>query len=190
MPAVPDGCEGLVAGAQAQTHRRCHGHGGRTLDDVIKSTTAAGQRTSTRCELLRNCPPAAPGTKRRDGPCGAHRRPSMRLPAASPGRTVTRVTYRRRLRAPRPRRWPISANQRSDTATGINPLTTVFRRSDRRKQPAPPAGTASEPRHSRHGSNNKRQKRRRHHNEEVRICQHRRQRARRSCPGFGGPRPG
>ena len=33
-------------------------------------------------------------------------------------------------------------------------------------------------------------KRRRHHNEEVRICQHHRQRARRGCPGFGGPRPG
>jgi len=60
MPAVfPDCCQGLVAGAQAQTHRRCRGHGGRTLDDVIKSKPAAGQRTSTRCQLLRNCPSTA-----------------------------------------------------------------------------------------------------------------------------------
>ena len=45
MPAVfLDGCEGLVAGAQAQTHLRCHGHGGRTLDDVIKSKDRGGPK--------------------------------------------------------------------------------------------------------------------------------------------------
>jgi hypothetical protein len=45
MPAVfPDGCEGLAAGAQAQTHRRCHGHGGRTLADVIKSKDRSGPK--------------------------------------------------------------------------------------------------------------------------------------------------
>ena len=36
--------EGLVAGAQAQPHRRCHGHGGRTLGDVIKSRDRSGPK--------------------------------------------------------------------------------------------------------------------------------------------------
>jgi hypothetical protein len=57
MPAVfPDGCEGMVAGAR-RADRRCHGHGGRTLEDVIKSKDRGGPKD---LDAAARRPPTAP----------------------------------------------------------------------------------------------------------------------------------
>jgi hypothetical protein len=82
---LPDGCEGLVAGARAR-RRRCHGHGGRTLDDVIKSKDRGGPKDLDAVPAAAQSPAGRAGHYETRWPCGAHRRASMRLPAASPGR--------------------------------------------------------------------------------------------------------
>jgi hypothetical protein len=51
--------------------------------------------------------------------------------SAKRSRTLSRLPVAGSLGAERRYRWPVSANQRSDIATGINALTSAFKQSDR-----------------------------------------------------------
>ena len=70
-------------------------------------------------ELLRYRPRPRGHHETRWGPCGAGIDDLRCVCRCGPGRTVTRVTRGRQLAASQAAYWPVSANQRSNTATRI-----------------------------------------------------------------------
>ena len=122
------------------------------VGDVIRSKTAAARPKDLDAlpGLLRIARGRARARRDEMGGRAAHASMTFDVFAsAAPARGVTRVTHRRQLSAPGRGRWPVSANQRSNTATGINTLTCVLHKIGQRK------GTiiTGPPQLSRHGSN-------------------------------------